>query len=109
MQEHIKARLARPERTPEQARVEAIVKQIRGAAQQIMTEMELGGEVIFHPTIGTPEQRRYEAAHRARRIMGLARLLDPGHPAPLQPAQNLKWVEPNLRGCPPALPERAAQ
>lgn len=86
MQANIEARLRRPARTPEEARVEALVCQIKERAQQIAGMARMGEAVIIHQRIGTCEQRRAETEVKATEILALVRRLDPAFRPTAAPA-----------------------
>ena len=78
--------------TGENARVVALVNQVRALAAGIMIEARLGDLTINHERIGTPEQRNASMASAAARILYLAQGLYPNQEV-LHPPEGIRFLE----------------
>lgn len=68
------------------------VKEIRALALQIRSITEMTG-TFNHERLGTPEGRQIAIRKASTKIAELAREFDPGHPDPLNPPNNINFVD----------------
>lgn len=76
-QPHIAARMARPQHTPEEERVIALVNKIRALAAGIGIGARMESNETMHPLIGSLRQRFASTNKAAEQIVTLARQLYP--------------------------------